>query len=98
METWLRCTISEGQFSDEYAVSGRTADGTGFSLFAPEEAVDFEESPVGSRSVEGWLRVDVWEQKGELCLVRLPRQALENGQYLTVKRDQLQARRQPQGA
>lgn len=52
METWLRCTVSEGQFDGEFAVSGETHDGTGFSLFVPEGFVDLDQ-PLPPPPVKG---------------------------------------------
>ena len=82
-ESWLRCKVSQGQFSIEYAVSGKRFDGEGFSLFAPKEFVDTPEE-VTDETVDGWLRVEILDQKGDLLLIRLPRPTLESGQSLTV--------------
>ena len=41
MEHWLSCTITPGEFSEEFAVTGRQSNGTLFSLFAPESDVPF---------------------------------------------------------
>jgi SOS-response transcriptional repressor LexA len=41
------------------------------------------------------LLVEVWQQ-GELIVVRLPRQTLENGQFVTVRADQLERKTQRQ--
>lgn len=91
-EYWLRCNVTPGQFSGEFAVAGRLFDGTGFSLFAPTDTVETDESPSEDRSVDGWIRVEKLECKKQLCLLRLPRETLENGQYITVNIDQLEAR------
>jgi hypothetical protein len=91
MANWLSCTITPGQFSSEYAVSGQHSDGTGFSLFVPHEYVECDPAPTAQQPVQGWLRVEVWDQKGNLVVVRLPRSTLENGQFVTVTTSQLRA-------
>lgn len=91
-ELWLRCSVSEGQFSDEFAVSAQTFDEGEFSLFVPDEFVELEGSLDEQQSVPGWVRVDVLDQKDDLVLVRLPRQTLENGRSVTVRRSQLETR------
>ena len=98
MSTWLRCKASPGQFSGELAVRVQAFDGSEFSLFAPEEYVDVPEQHDEKASVDGWLRVEIVRQQDELNLVRLPRPPLENGQFVTVKTSQLQARANPQEA
>jgi hypothetical protein len=89
METWLKCKVSPGQFSDEYSVQGVAFGGQGFSLFVPAELVDVAEALPGADTLGGWLRVEVAEREGQLALVRLPRQSLENGRFVTVQVDQL---------
>jgi len=42
MDTWLKCQVGLGMFSTEFAVEGESVDGTGFSLFAPEEYVEVD--------------------------------------------------------
>lgn len=98
MSAWLKCKASPGQFSGELAVSVQVFDGTELSLFAPEEYVDVLERKDEKASVDGWLRVEIVRQQDELNLVRLPRPPLENGQFVTVKNSQLQARANPQEA
>ena len=98
MSNWLKCKASPGQFSGELAVRAQAFDGTEFSLFAPEEYVDFSEQHEEEGSVDAWLRVDMIESQDELNLVRLPRQPLENGQFVTVRASQLRARANPQEA
>jgi hypothetical protein len=92
METSLRCQVSPGMFSGEVAVRCVAADGAEFSLFVSDDFVEFG-APVGeSRPVEGWLRVEAVEREGDLLLVRLPGQAFENGQMITVRDSQLESR------
>ena len=97
-ERWLRCTVSPGQFPGEFAVSLQSADGHGYSLFAPEEDVDPSQIPSEGIQVDGWIRVSIVDENGVLALVRLPRQAIENGAFVTVRKDQLERRRQAQEA
>lgn len=91
-DTWLQCVVSEGQFSDEYAVRARTADGTEFSLFVPQEFVEVDHPPTEQAALPAVVRVDVLDEQQDLVLVRLPRQTLENGRSVTVSRAQLETR------
>lgn len=88
-EGWLDCRVSPGQFSVEYAVCGTLYNGGGFSLFAPCEDVECEGTPSWDEPLTGRLRVKILNQKDEKQLVRLPREALENGYFVTVKADQV---------
>ncbi len=96
MQTWLKCKVSPGQFSVEYAVQGETFDGSGFSLFAPSGAVELERQPPNGEPVDGFLRVEVQHRDGQLCLVRLPAQVIGFNEYVTVRANQLQTRRSTQ--
>jgi hypothetical protein len=89
---WLRCTLTPGQFDDEFAVSGHLADGTGFSLFAPKEYINYDQNPSFDHPVSGAIRVELMTRQGGSALVLLPRQALENGRAVTVKAAQLSSR------
>jgi hypothetical protein len=82
----LHCSISSGQFPNEYAVSGTQHDGTGFSLFVSKDLV----RNVNNTNHTGLVEVEQIDRKGELVLVRLPAQTFENGQYITVKASDLQ--------
>lgn len=88
-DTWLRCTVTQGQFSDEFAVSGVAYDGEGFSLFACEDDVDVRNAPGEDEMVAGWIKVKVLKEEGDFALVRLPRQTMENGATVTVRRGDL---------
>lgn len=83
-ETWLRCIITPGQFTGEYAVEGETSSGEGFSLFADEDSIECRAYPTGSERAPAWLRVEVLQKQGNLALVKLPRHTMENGDTLTV--------------
>lgn len=81
---WLRCMITPGQFSCEYAVEGQTFAGEGFSLFACDYDLKFPANqPAGGR-VQGWIRVTVVKTAGSRALVQLPKSTMENGDTVTV--------------
>jgi hypothetical protein len=98
MEHQIRCKVTPGQFSIEYAVSGAQANGKRFSLFAPVETVESEGQPTRERAVQGWLKVELWEQKGNLALVKLPGESFESGRFVTVDVAQLRMRPESVGA
>ena len=89
MEKWLSCTISQGQFSDEFAVRGELFDNTGFSLFVEKQDLKFDKEPKEGESVQGSVRITSLEEKGGLCLVALPQPTIENGWSVTVKADKI---------
>ena len=94
MRAKLRCQVSPGQFSSECAVVIRAASGREYSLFTERSTVSVGQWPQDDQSVDGWIDVDLVEERGStpngsLVLVRLPQTTLENGQYLTVSRGQL---------
>jgi hypothetical protein len=89
MKNWLDCTISPGQFTGEFAIQGKLFDGTGFSLFAQESDLRFDEEPTSDKPVKGWIRVKLGPQKDNLLLVTLPQPTFENGQTITVKTNQV---------
>ena len=82
--TRLQCKVSPGQFSGERVVSANDFQGSVFSLFVPDEYVHPEEQLTEGQTVDGLVQVEVLGRKGDLALVRLPRQPLENGQTVTV--------------
>ncbi len=84
MDANLRCRVFPGQFSSELSVEGVQADGEKFSLFAPAKYVTSDEPVTRDRSVEGWLRVSVWEDQGEKVLVKLPCESFESGLFVTI--------------
>ena len=89
MEGWLDCTISQGQFTGEFAVRGEMFDSTVFSLFAPREDLQLSEEPTGDKHVKGSIRVIPLDEKDELMLIALPRPTFENGRTITVKKNQV---------
>lgn len=90
MQKWVNCTITVGQFSDEYGVEGRLFNNKPFSLFAPKDYVTFETAPERDKPVKGKIRADVVQEKGDLVLVVLPQQTFENGRAITVKAEQVE--------
>lgn len=89
MRKRLLCKISKGQFSGEVAVQGKLYNSEDFSLFAPIECVEFDSELSESSYVDGSISVDVLDNKDDLVLVSLPQPAFENGQTITVKKEQL---------
>ena len=85
----LRCKLLPGQFSTEFAVVVETFNGQSYSLFASMDDVTCEEMPTQDVPTVGWLRVGVIERGDDTAVVRLPQSTIENGQYLSVKIDQL---------
>ena len=88
-EKWLDCTISQGQFTGEFAVQAKMFDSTVFSLFARREDLRLSEEPTGDKHIEGSIRVIPLDEKDELILVALPRPTFENGRTITVKKTQV---------
>ena len=89
MKTRLSCKISKGQFTGEVAVQGKLFNSEEFSLFAPRECVEYNSEPIGDTYVDGSIYVEVLDNKDDLVLVSLPKPAFENGQTITVKKNQL---------
>jgi hypothetical protein len=85
----MSCKALPGQFPGELAITGNTATDKLFSLFVQNKSVSTKNHPTEGQSVDVWLRVEVIKQEGNVCVVRLPRQTLENGQFVTVKAEQL---------
>ncbi len=98
METWLRCKVTPGQFSNEYAVQGERFDGRGFSLFAWERDVDTDFTTSKDVPAGAWLRVEVLDQSNDKVLVRLPSPCFENGDTVSVQAAQLKVSPSPQRA
>lgn len=97
MEYQIRCKVFPGQFSNEYAVKAQQIGGESFSLFAPIPAVEPDETPTRERAVDGWLKVAIWEQKGDKVIVKLPRESFESGRFVTVSVTQFKVRPEPVG-
>ena len=89
MKTRLLCRVSKGQFSGEVAVQGKLFNSEEFSLFAPIEFVEYSSELTEHSYVDGSISVDVLDNKDDLVLVSLPQPAFENGQTITVKKEQL---------
>lgn len=94
MRAKLRCQVSPGLFSSECTVIVKASSGREFSLFTERSTVSVGQWPQDDQTVDGWLDVELFEERGSssdgsLVLVRLPQTTLESGQYLTVNRGQL---------
>jgi len=68
MESWLRCSVRQGQFPGEYAVAFATSNGQGVSMFASGEFVQPEEN---------LLRVEVLDRSQDAALIYLPARPFE---------------------
>lgn len=89
---WLRCMVSQGQFSEEYAVSARDHRESEFSLFVDAQFVELEcEVIAEGGECEGRVQVIILAQQQGLTLVQLPGRTFENGSTVTVKSEQLEA-------
>jgi hypothetical protein len=96
-DTWLCCDLSPGMFDCEVGVQGQQFDGSAYGLFAPADHVDVgAETLTRGACVPGLVRVDIIDRKDNLVLVKLPRQTLQAGAYITVTADQLETRPQRQ--
>ena len=91
MSTYLSCNVGKGQFGGEWAIRGRAHGGGEFSLFAPSEFVQADASPAVDGFTHGWLRVELLDADDRRVLVRLPRQAFENGHTVTGGREQIRS-------
>jgi hypothetical protein len=91
-KTWLRCHVSQGQFTGEYVVAAKDFQNSTFSLFVPDEYVECDGDMTEDRPVAGWIQVEVLDQNDNLALVQLPRLPLENGRTVTVQRHDIQLR------
>jgi hypothetical protein len=83
-------------FSDEVAIRGAAADGSEFSLFAPEECVEYDAASLSNDWVDGLLSVKVLDAKGGLRLIELPAEPFEVGRFIAVQDSQIEQRCQRQ--
>src|SRR5882724_9521875 len=91
-ETRLRCMVSPGMFDHELGVQGQQFDGTEYSLFAPKQAVDHGGLPLArGEIVPGFVQVKIVGRRGDLVGVELPGETFQNGYFITVRADQLEA-------
>jgi hypothetical protein len=72
--------------------------GVGFSLFACENDLECANFPTGADHASALIRVIELDRQGNLVLVQLPKQTLENGVTVTVRSDQLVQKRARQEA
>lgn len=92
MDSYLRCEISAGQFSNEAAVRGHDYANEEFSLFVSLERVRFS-GQLGDNWTSGLLCVEVLDSRGGYSLVYLPGPTFGNGQTITVADSQLERSR-----
>ena len=102
MENWLQCTVTAGQFDNEFGVAGHEFNGAVFSLFTPKETVRFSHPPTKDQTTTGWVKVQVVQQRDNWVVVRLPRQTFQSGYCVTVRVDELEkdvkpSRKKPRG-
>jgi hypothetical protein len=90
MNQWLKCKVSHGQFSNEFAIQGKLFDGTGFSLFAEKEDVRFEKGLEIGQTVDGFVRVDILQEVGDLYLLSLPKPTMQNSPFITVEKGEVE--------
>jgi len=87
--SWLRCHVSEGQFSCEYAIAFKNHQGETLSLFANRRDVRGVEPCDNPRClcVSGYMHVDVLDSIPPFALVRLPSPMinLHGSSYVTVQ-------------
>lgn len=82
MSSWVKCSIEQGMFPDEYAVVLDTSDAGSISLFAPEEKVRVEQNLMSVKRLN--------DGNGSGVLVRLPAQPFEiTSQNVRVPRENL---------
>lgn len=95
VESWLlRCNVSPGVWTDEFAVSCSTAGGQMLSFFIPQNMVHVpSESTDWSKPVEGWIPVNILDAKGDVSLISLPFEPIESSssRTVTVRSNQLKA-------
>ncbi len=90
--TWLKCMISPGQFTGEFAISAQDHTGGTFSLFVNCDFVEHECGEIEEGiECEGRLLVLVLEERQGLSLIKLPGRTFANGSIVTVRSDQLES-------
>jgi hypothetical protein len=80
-QSWLKCKIVKGMFSDELTVVIRAHDGETISAFVPKDRVD------GKEEAAGRVKVHVFESTGQKFAV-LPN---ENQTVISVDESELAA-------
>jgi hypothetical protein len=82
MSSWVKCSIEQGMFPDEYAVVVDTAEDGKISLFAPEDKVRVEQNLMSVQRLN--------DSNAGGVLVRLPAQPFEiSSQNVRVPRENL---------
>ena len=74
-EAWLKCSLSNGMFPDEFGVSFRAGNGEDVSLFVFNYFVDAQSKK---------LRVQIVERRGDQVLVLLPVESLNGSRVVPV--------------
>jgi hypothetical protein len=92
MATYLKCKVSRGQFSDEFAIRGMSHDGIEFSLFAWGGDVIRLSTDEGEWG--GLVRVEVMAREAHRTMVKLPGHVFDvpGGQIVTVFETELEER------
>ncbi len=65
---------------------------------APVTAVEADEAVTRDRAVDGWLKVTLWEHKGDRIIVKLPRESFESGRFVTISAAQFKSHPEKVGA
>jgi hypothetical protein len=87
----VACTLSDGMFSNEYAVEISTKGGKVASFFLDKEFVLIN----GSKNT-GHIRANLIKDEGSDCTVLLPKEAIEEGtRWVQVPRHQITFARVP---
>ena len=86
VESWLlKCNVSPGVWTNEFAVSCSTAGGQLLSFFVPQNMVQVKStSSDSSKPVEGWIPVSILDTKGDVLLISLPSTPIESSSSRTV--------------
>jgi hypothetical protein len=92
---WLKCYVSPGQFSEEFAVRASDYQGRQFSLFVNREFIAIDHEPTAAMEQRGQLKIRILEMKDALALVRLPSRTFENGSTVTVRQAELERAAEP---
>lgn len=81
-EGWLRCKISPGMLSDEFAVTCNSADNNIFSFFTSEDLISKEKNSV---------KVNILDCQEDICLIFLPSMPFEtSNRVVKVNRENLE--------
>lgn len=90
MAIYLKCKVSRGQFSDEFAIRGVSHDGVEFSLFAWGGDVIRSTTEEGEHT--GWVLVEVMAREAHRTMIKLPGLRLDGDYIATVFETELEER------